>query len=81
VPEAANVITAGGLAVLIGTQRRARGRGIAVRLAAPGQQTAELLRNSGLDRSFTICATVADAVPQRWRWGRDVIPQLAAETA
>ena len=55
----------GGLAVLVGTQRRARARGIAVCLAAPGHQVVELLRSSGLDRSFTICATLADAVPQR----------------
>jgi anti-anti-sigma factor len=55
-----------GLAVLIGTQRRATVRGITVRLAAPGPQIAELLRITGLDRSLTICATLADAlIPQR----------------
>jgi anti-sigma B factor antagonist len=52
-----------GLAVLIGTQRRARARGITVRLAAPRSQMAKLLRITGLDRSFTICATLADALP------------------
>jgi anti-anti-sigma factor len=52
-----------GLAVLIGTQRRARGRGITVRLAAPRPQMAKLLRVTGLDRSFTICATLDDALP------------------
>jgi anti-anti-sigma factor len=51
-----------GLAVLIGTQRRATVRGITVRLAAPGPQIAELLRITGLDRSLTICATLADAL-------------------
>jgi len=56
-----------GLAVLIGTQRRARARGIAVRLAAPRPQVARLLRITGLDRSFTICATLADALPTEWR--------------
>lgn len=45
-----------GLAVLIGTQRSAAALGIAVRLTTPSNQVAELLRSTGLDRSFTICA-------------------------
>jgi anti-anti-sigma factor len=52
-----------GLAMLIGVQRRARGRGITVRLAAPRPQMAKLLRVTGLDRSFTIGATLDDALP------------------
>ena len=52
-----------GLAVLIGTQRRATARGIVVRLAAPRPQVLKLLRITGLDRSFTICATLDDALP------------------
>jgi anti-sigma B factor antagonist len=52
-----------GLAMLIGTQRYAGGQGITVRLAAPRPQMARLLRTTGLDRSFTICATVNDALP------------------
>jgi anti-anti-sigma factor len=44
-----------GLAVLIGTQRRARLLGLVVRLAAPSLPVAKLLRLTGLDRSFTIC--------------------------
>ena len=52
-----------GLAMLIGVQRRGRGRGITVRLAAPRPQMAKLLRVTGLDRSFTICATLDDALP------------------
>ena len=51
------------LAVLIATQHCASGRGIIVRLAAPRLQTAKLLRITGLDRSFTICATLDDALP------------------
>src|SRR5580693_7180764 len=51
------------LAVLIGTQRRARGQGITVRLAAPRPQLAKLLCVTGLDRHFTICATLDDALP------------------
>lgn len=47
-----------GLAMLIGMQRRARVRQIAVRLAAPRPQLTELLRSTGLDSSFTICATL-----------------------
>jgi anti-anti-sigma factor len=50
-----------GLAVLIGTQRRATARGIVVRLAAPRPQLAKLLRITGLDHRLTICATLADA--------------------
>jgi anti-anti-sigma factor len=56
-----------GLAVLIGTQHRARVHGITVRLAAAGRQVAELLRATGLDRGLTICATLADALPPDWQ--------------
>jgi len=58
-----------GLAVLIGTQRRARGLRITVRLvAAPRPQMAKLLRVTGLESHFTICATLDDALPvQRGR--------------
>jgi anti-anti-sigma factor len=52
-----------GLAVLIGTQRRARARGITVRVAAPRPQVAKLLRITGLDHRLTICATLADTLP------------------
>ncbi|MFD8528014.1 STAS domain-containing protein [Streptosporangium canum] len=42
-----------GLAVLVGTQRRARALGITLRLAAPRSQTVRLLRVTGLDRVLT----------------------------
>jgi anti-sigma B factor antagonist len=51
------------LAVLVATRRRARELGITVRLAAPRPQTEKLLRITGLDRVFTICATLDDALP------------------
>ena len=51
------------LAMLIDTQRRASGWGIAVRFVAPRPQLAKLLRITGLDQSFTICATLDDALP------------------
>ena len=51
-----------GLAVLIGTQRRARLLSIVVRLAAPSLPVAKLLRLTGLDRSFTICPDLRDAL-------------------
>ena len=51
------------LAVLVATQRRAGRLGIAVRLAAPRPQVARLLRITGLDQCFTICATLDDALP------------------
>jgi anti-anti-sigma factor len=50
------------LAVLVATQRRARRLGTTVRLAAPRPQMAKLLRVTGLDHCFTICATVDDAL-------------------
>jgi len=69
---------AAGLAVLIGIQRRARARGITVRLAAPAPRVAELLRVTGLDRSLTICAALADALPARRRGrGAAASPQPA----
>ncbi|MGD0558131.1 MAG: STAS domain-containing protein [Streptosporangiaceae bacterium] len=52
-----------GLAMLIGMQRRARLRHITVRLAAPRPLVTELLRTTGLDRRFTICATLSSALP------------------
>jgi anti-anti-sigma factor len=56
------------LAVLIATQRRARGLGITVRLAALRPQMAKLMRVTGLERHFTICAALDDALPvQRGR--------------
>jgi anti-anti-sigma factor len=51
-----------GLAVLIGTQRRARLSGITMRLAAPSAPVRAALRSSGLERSFTICRDLAAAL-------------------
>jgi len=51
-----------GLAVLIGTQRRARLLGIVMRLAAPTLPVAKLLRHTGLDRSLTICPDLRGAL-------------------
>jgi anti-sigma B factor antagonist len=45
-----------GLAVLIGTQRRARLLGTNMRLLAPSLPVTKVLRSSGLDRSFSIHA-------------------------
>ena len=45
-----------GLAVLIGTQRRARLLGTTICLLAPSPPVAKVLRSSGLDRNFSICA-------------------------
>jgi anti-anti-sigma factor len=50
------------LTALISTQRRASERGITFRLAAPRPQMAKLLRITGLDESFTVCATLDDAL-------------------
>jgi anti-sigma B factor antagonist len=53
---------ASGLAVLIGTQRRARLLGIMVRLAAPSPPVTKVLRSTGLDRSFTIYPDLSGAL-------------------
>jgi anti-anti-sigma factor len=51
-----------GLAVLIGTQRRARERGIVVRLVAPSPPVVELLRSTGLERCLTVCSDLPGAL-------------------
>jgi anti-anti-sigma factor len=51
-----------GLAVLIGTQRRAGRLGIVVRLAAPSLPVVKLLRLTGLDRSLTVCPDLRGAL-------------------
>jgi anti-sigma B factor antagonist len=51
-----------GLAVLIGTQRRARLLGGGVLLAAPSLPVVQLLRSTGLDRSFTIYPDLSSAL-------------------
>jgi anti-anti-sigma factor len=53
---------ASGLAVLIGTQRRARLLGTEMLLAAPSPPVAELLRSTGLHRHFTIYPDVPAAL-------------------
>jgi anti-anti-sigma factor len=70
-----------GLAVLIGTQRRARAHGITVRLVALRPRVAELLRITGLDRSLTIRATLADALPQQRQALRVAASPQRAEAA
>jgi anti-anti-sigma factor len=56
-----------GLAVLIGTQRRAKERGTLVRLVAPSPPVAKLLRSTGLERWLTIYPDLPGALAQ----GRD----------
>ncbi len=51
-----------GLAVLVGTQRRARLLGIVVRLAAPSLPVARLGRRTGRDRSLTHCPDLRGAL-------------------
>jgi anti-anti-sigma factor len=48
---------AAGLAVLVGTQRRARLFGTMMRLLAPSPAVTKVLRSTGLERSFTIEAS------------------------
>lgn len=53
---------AAGLAVLLGTQRRAGALGITLRLAAPRPQVIKVLCITGLDRYLPIHPTLADAL-------------------
>jgi anti-anti-sigma factor len=70
---------ASGLAVLIGTQRRARLRGIRVCLTAPSPAVAKVLRSSGLDRSFNICQDLSSAIaPGLDAAGKSPQPRLGA---
>ncbi|MFF4779057.1 STAS domain-containing protein [Microtetraspora fusca] len=71
---------ASGLAVLVGIKRRTRQVGITLRLAAPGPRMIELLRITGLDRSFTIHPTLSSAIASRDRdmaAGRRSIREIA----
>jgi len=51
-----------GLAVLIGTQRRARRHGIVVRLVAPSLPVTEQLRATGLESYLTVCPDLPTAL-------------------
>jgi anti-anti-sigma factor len=53
-----------GLAMLVGTQRRARLLGIMVRLAAPSLPVTKVLRSTGLDRSFSIYPDLSGGLVQ-----------------
>jgi anti-anti-sigma factor len=70
-----------GLAVLIGTQRRARLLGSMVLLAAPGVSVSEHLRSTGLHRHFTIYpdlpAALAHASAPPAEQGEAAFPELA----
>jgi anti-anti-sigma factor len=73
-----------GLAVLIGTQRRARLLGIATRLVAPSLAVRRVLRSTGLDRSFTICPDLSGALaaePRTSARPASAAPVLAAASS
>ena len=72
---------AAGLAVLIGTQRRARLLGSIVRLAAPSLPVVKLLHSTGLERSFTIYPDLSGALAsQRYEPARtSPAPLLAGQ--
>jgi anti-anti-sigma factor len=67
---------ASGLAVLIGTQRRARLLGIVMRLVAPSPSVAKVLRSTGLDRSFTIYPDLSGALVSERRASARPAPGL-----
>jgi anti-anti-sigma factor len=68
-----------GLAVLIGTQRRARLLGTVMRLAAPSPPVAKLLRSAGLGRSFSIYPDLSGALAAERRepGGEGFLPFLS----
>lgn len=55
---------AAGLAVLVGTQRRAGLLDTAMRLVAPSLPVMKVLRSSGLEHRFTICPDLSGALAQ-----------------
>ena len=65
---------AAGLAILVGTLRRATMLGITLRLAAPGPMTAKMLSITGLDRAFAVFPTLADALIPPTPAGRPSLP-------
>ena len=70
-----------GLAVLIGTRRRARLLGSIVRLAAPSLPVAKLLRSTGLDRSFTIYPDLSGALASELERARPAVAPLVQAAA
>jgi anti-anti-sigma factor len=56
---------ASGLALLVGTRRRAALHGLTVTLAAPRPNVAKLLRVTGLNRAFTVHPTLTSALLDR----------------
>jgi anti-anti-sigma factor len=68
---------ASGLAVLIGTQRRAGLLGIMMCLAAPSLPVTRVLRSTGLDRSFTIFRDLHGALASELDEPARPAPELA----
>jgi anti-anti-sigma factor len=60
--SAVSFCDASGLAVLIGTHRRATQLGITLHLAAPHPHITKLIHLTGLDRNLTIHPTLPDAL-------------------
>lgn len=71
--SAVSFCDASGLALLVGTQRRAGLHGVPLTLAAPRPNVAKLLRVTGLDRVFAVHPTLAAA-----RLGHPRVPLLTA---
>jgi anti-anti-sigma factor len=68
-----------GLAVLIGTQRRARLLGVTMRLVAPSLPVWQVLRSTGLERSFVICADVPAALAPEPQEPAGPVPVILAK--
>ena len=71
-----------GLAVLIGAERHARVLGIVMRLAAPSVPVANLLHQTGLDRSLTVYPDLRGALAaERHEPANPSSPALAPDVA
>ena len=72
---------ASGLAVLVGSQRRAVPLGVVLRLAAPRPEVVGVLAATGINRHLDVYPTVAAAITGRGRAVRAVRPRAAQAVA
>jgi anti-anti-sigma factor len=75
------VCDAAGLAVLIGTQRRAGLRGVTMRLVAPSRVVTTVLRATGLEHSFAIFPDLPAALAPAEHEAVGQAPALAAASS
>ena len=72
---------AGGMAVLVGSRRRARLLGGSLRLAAPSPEVARVLSATGLNQHFDIFPTVGAAITGQPRLPEPIFPPATVLSA